>query len=81
MLNIKDDTCRGFWLEFRKCFALSSIFLPPQVPGVAQTVTTDNGIRLSTPAQMAKLKAAFVKPHGTVTAANSSYLVSTGWRN
>jgi len=51
-----------------------SDILPYKVPGVAQTVTTDNGIRLSTPAQMAKLKAAFVKPHGTVTAANSSYL-------
>merc|ERR1712226_561890 len=34
----------------------------------------DNGIRVSTPEQMAKLKAAFVKPHGSVTAANSSFL-------
>ena len=48
-----------------------------QVPGVAKTVATDNGIRVSTPEQMAKLKPAFIKPHGTVTAANSSYLVST----
>lgn len=37
-------------------------------------VDKDNGIRPSTPQQMAKLKAAFVKPHGTVTAANASYL-------
>merc|ERR1712083_1239901 len=37
-------------------------------------VEKDNGIRPSTEAQMAKLKPAFVKPHGTVTAANSSYL-------
>ena len=37
-------------------------------------VEKDNGIRVSTPAQMAKLKPAFVKPHGTVTAANASYL-------
>merc|ERR1712121_406183 len=37
-------------------------------------VDLDNGIRVSTEAQMAKLKAAFIKPHGTVTAANSSYL-------
>ena len=37
-------------------------------------VLNDNGIRVSTPAQMAKLKPAFVKPHGTVTAANASYL-------
>jgi len=37
-------------------------------------VTKDNGIRVSTDEQMAKLKPAFVKPHGTVTAANASYL-------
>ena len=37
-------------------------------------VEKDNGIRPSTPEKMAKLKAAFVKPHGTVTAANASYL-------
>merc|ERR1712088_467048 len=37
-------------------------------------VDKDNGIRPATAAQMAKLKAAFVKPHGTVTAANASYL-------
>merc|ERR1712226_1099730 len=43
-------------------------------PGRAKAVSKDNGIRVSTPEQMAKLKAAFVKPHGTVTAANASYL-------
>ena len=36
----------------------------------------DNGIRPSSMEQMGKLKAAFIKPHGTVTAANSSFLVS-----
>lgn len=51
-----------------------SDIVPYKVPGVAKTVSSDNGIRISTPEQMAKLKAAFVKPHGTVTAANSSYL-------
>lgn len=45
-----------------------------KVPGSAKTLTRDNGIRVSTPAQMAKLKAAFVKPHGTITAANASFL-------
>ena len=50
--------------------------VPFKVPGVAKTVSLDNGIRVSTPEQMAKLKAAFIKPHGTVTAANSSFLVS-----
>lgn len=48
--------------------------VPFQVEGVAKTVATDNGIRVSTPDQLAKLKPAFVKPYGTVTAANASYL-------
>lgn len=43
--------------------------------GRTETVTADNGIRVSTLQQMAKLKPAFVKPHGTVTAANASFLV------
>uniref|UniRef100_A0AAY4C0C2 Trifunctional enzyme subunit beta, mitochondrial n=1 Tax=Denticeps clupeoides TaxID=299321 RepID=A0AAY4C0C2_9TELE len=34
----------------------------------------DNGIRPTSMEQMGKLKPAFVKPHGTVTAANSSFL-------
>lgn len=51
--------------------------VPFKVPGVDQTVEKDNGIRVSTPEQMAKLKPAFVKPHGTITAANASYLVSS----
>lgn len=37
-------------------------------------VDRDNGIRVSTLDQMAKLKPAFIKPHGTVTAANASFL-------
>jgi len=45
-----------------------------KVPGVDQVVDKDNGIRVSTPEQMAKLRPAFVKPHGTITAANASYL-------
>ena len=45
------------------------------VPNTTNVVTADNGIRVSTPAQMAKLKAAFIKPHGTITAANASFLV------
>ncbi|XP_072533727.1 trifunctional enzyme subunit beta, mitochondrial isoform X2 [Salminus brasiliensis] len=44
-----------------------------KVPG-KDIVSKDNGIRPSTLEQMAKLKPAFVKPHGTVTAANSSFL-------
>jgi len=51
-----------------------SDIVPYKVPGVAKTVTHDNGIRISSKEKMAKLKPAFVKPHGTVTAANASYL-------
>lgn len=48
--------------------------VPVKVPKAKDFVTADNGIRVSTEEQMAKLKPAFIKPHGTVTAANSSYL-------
>ncbi|TSO15213.1 Trifunctional enzyme subunit beta, mitochondrial [Bagarius yarrelli] len=44
-----------------------------KVPG-KDIISKDNGIRPSSMEQMAKLKPAFIKPHGTVTAANSSYL-------
>ncbi|NXT25382.1 ECHB enzyme, partial [Syrrhaptes paradoxus] len=47
--------------------------VPFKVPG-KETVTKDNGIRPSSMEQMGKLKPAFIKPHGTVTAANSSFL-------
>jgi len=47
---------------------------PVKIPKVDGYVSKDNGIRPSTPEQLAKLKPAFIKPHGTVTAANSSYL-------
>ncbi|XP_068084136.1 trifunctional enzyme subunit beta, mitochondrial [Anabrus simplex] len=47
---------------------------PFKVPGVDGVIHNDNGIRVSTPEQLAKLKPAFVKPHGTVTAANASFL-------
>jgi len=48
--------------------------VPVKVPKGKDFVSLDNGIRVASEEQMAKLKAAFVKPHGTVTAANSSYL-------
>uniref|UniRef100_A0A8C1VLB8 Trifunctional enzyme subunit beta, mitochondrial n=1 Tax=Cyprinus carpio TaxID=7962 RepID=A0A8C1VLB8_CYPCA len=44
-----------------------------KVPG-RDIVSKDNGIRPATMEQLAKLKPAFIKPHGTVTAANSSFL-------
>ena len=37
-------------------------------------VLRDNGVLVSTKEKLASLKPAFVKPHGTVTAANSSFL-------
>ncbi|KAI8432540.1 hypothetical protein MSG28_013537 [Choristoneura fumiferana] len=48
--------------------------MPVKVEGKDGLVDKDNGIRVSTPEQLAKLKPAFVKPHGTVTAANASFL-------
>lgn len=47
---------------------------PYKAPGRAAPLTSDNGIRPSSIEAMAKLKPAFIKPHGTVTAANSSFL-------
>jgi acetyl-CoA acyltransferase len=45
----------------------------------AEYVASDNGIRGdSTPEKMASLKPAFIKPHGTVTAANASFLTDGG---
>jgi acetyl-CoA acyltransferase len=44
------------------------------VPGKEAIVDKDNGVRVSSPEQLAKLKPAFIKPHGTVTAANASFL-------
>lgn len=44
------------------------------VPGKTDPIKRDNGVRVSTKEQMAKLKPAFIKPHGTITPANSSYL-------
>ena len=51
------------------------IFLSDGLGGRAKVVSADNGVRVSTPEQMAKLKPAFVRPHGTITAANASFLV------
>jgi len=44
-----------------------------KVPG-GDMVEKDNGIRASSMEKMGKLKPAFIKPHGTVTAANASFL-------
>lgn len=39
-----------------------------------KTIDTDNGIRVSPPEKLAKLKPAFHKKYGTITAASASYL-------
>jgi acetyl-CoA acyltransferase len=44
------------------------------IPGVKKVVSKDNGIRPTSLEKMSKLKPAFIKPHGTVTAANASFL-------
>lgn len=48
--------------------------VPFKVSGVDKTIEKDNGIRVSSKEALAKLKPAFVKPYGTVTAANASFL-------
>lgn len=42
-----------------------SVFVPGKKP---VTVSKDNGIRVSSMEQLQKLKPAFIKPHGTITA-------------
>ncbi|XP_011307773.1 trifunctional enzyme subunit beta, mitochondrial [Fopius arisanus] len=51
-----------------------SDLVPFKVPNVTKIVDRDNGIRVSSPENLAKLKPAFVKPYGSITAANASYL-------
>uniref|UniRef100_A0A914C716 Thiolase N-terminal domain-containing protein n=1 Tax=Acrobeloides nanus TaxID=290746 RepID=A0A914C716_9BILA len=69
--------CDSLLFECRKRTkaGLLTDIAPIFVPGKkGKTVSTDNGIRVSTSEQMAKLKPAFVKPHGTVTAGHASFL-------
>lgn len=49
--------------------------IPFQVPGQPKVIDKDNGIRVSSREKLAALKPAFIKPHGTITAANASFLV------
>ena len=51
-----------------------SDIVPVYIPGVKDAITKDNGIRITPPEKLASLNAAFVKPHGTVTAGNASFL-------
>jgi acetyl-CoA acyltransferase len=49
--------------------------IPVKIPGKDQIVSRDNGIRVSSIEKLSSLKPAFIKPHGTVTAGNASFLV------
>ncbi|CAF0757246.1 unnamed protein product [Didymodactylos carnosus] len=48
--------------------------VPYYIGGESDAISKDNGIRVSSLEKMASLKPAFIKPHGTVTAANSSFV-------
>jgi len=53
---------------------LFSDVLTYKVPGKTNAVKADNGIRPTSLEKMSTLKPAFIKPHGTITAANASFL-------
>lgn len=46
--------------------------------GRADLVAKDNGVRVTPLEKLTSLKPAFVKPNGTVTAGNASFLVCGG---
>jgi acetyl-CoA acyltransferase len=48
--------------------------IPIKIPGKDTFASHDNGVRIPTPEKLASMKPAFVKPHGTVTAINASFL-------
>ena len=52
--------------------------IPVKIPGKPSIIDKDNGIKVGTPEKLASLKPAFVKPHGTITAANASFLTDGG---
>jgi len=53
---------------------LLSDLVPVNIPNKPAPVTRDTGVRVSTLEKLSSLKPAFIKPYGTVTAANASYL-------
>ena len=61
--------------EATKNGALKKEITPVVIPGTQKAVTTDNGPRAdATPNKLSKLKPAFEKRYGTVTAGNASFL-------
>ena len=58
---------------------LAEEIVPAVVPPTFDPITRDNGVRADTSLEkLAALKPAFVKPYGTVTAGNASYLTDGG---
>ena len=59
------------------------VMAPPPV-GKEKVVSRDNGVKVASKEKLAKLNPAFIRPHGTITPANASFLVSDGggftWR-
>jgi len=49
---------------------IATVELPPKF----KSIQRDNGIRVAPLEQLSKLRPAFVKPHGSITAANASFL-------
>lgn len=47
---------------------------PIKIPGKETFASHDNGVRIPSTEALAKMRPAFVKPHGTVTAINASFL-------
>ncbi|XP_053736951.1 trifunctional enzyme subunit beta, mitochondrial isoform X2 [Synchiropus splendidus] len=64
-----ESTCLSPWAAGTEKMAVTHLVVSGR-----DIVSKDNGIRPSSLEQMSKLKPAFIKPHGTVTAANSSFL-------
>jgi acetyl-CoA acetyltransferase family protein len=53
---------------------LAKEIVPVELAPNFKPISIDNGIRVAERDKLAKLKPAFVKPHGTITAANASFL-------
>ncbi len=62
------------WNDGHLAKEVVTVSLPPAF----KAITKDNGIRVSTIDKLAKLNPAFDKKHGTLTAANSSFLTDGG---
>jgi acetyl-CoA acyltransferase len=63
---IRSHTCAQNAAKNGKLSDVIPVFVP--FGKKKQTISADNGIRVSTKEQMTKLKPAFIKPHGTITA-------------